>query len=141
MKIYLASPIRGKTENDSSATSRKIIEHLQLKHIVLTEHLANEEIIGRGEVNLKDKEIHDRDMKWIEEADLIIAEVSNPSLGVGYELGRAVEMGKKILCLCRQQDRPVSAMIRGADGIVMADYTTEDEAIKIIDKFIESLKK
>ena len=35
-------------------------------------------------------------------ADLV-AEVTQPSLGVGYELGRAVAMGKKILCLYRPQ--------------------------------------
>jgi nucleoside 2-deoxyribosyltransferase len=139
MKVYFAAPIRGKYEYDGSVLSRKIIKHLQSKHLVLTEHLANEEIIGRGELNLKDKEIHDRDMNWIKEADVIIAEVSNPSLGVGYELGRAVEMGKRILCLYRQQNRPLSAMIRGADGTEIADYRTDDEAIKIVDEFIENL--
>ena len=33
----------------------------------------------------------------------IVAEVTQPSLGVGYEIGRAVAMGKKILCLYRPQ--------------------------------------
>ena len=31
----------------------------------------------------------------------IVAEVTQPSLGVGYELGRAVAMGKRILCIYR----------------------------------------
>ena len=36
----------------------------------------------------------------------IVAEVTQPSLGVGYEIGRAVAMGKRILCLYRpQQDK------------------------------------
>ena len=34
----------------------------------------------------------------------IVAEVTQPSLGVGYEIGRAVAMDKKILCLYRPQD-------------------------------------
>lgn len=32
---------------------------------------------------------------------VVVAEVTQPSLGVGYELGRAVTMGKKIFCLFR----------------------------------------
>lgn len=32
---------------------------------------------------------------------VVVAEVTQPSLGVGYELGRAVDMKKKVLCLFR----------------------------------------
>ena len=32
---------------------------------------------------------------------VVVAEVTQPSLGVGYELGRAKAMNKKILCLFR----------------------------------------
>ena len=48
---------------------------------------------------LSDQEIHDRDLQWIIESDMLVAEVTIPSLGVGYEIGRAIEMGKPILCL------------------------------------------
>ena len=34
----------------------------------------------------------------------IVAEVTQPSLGVGYEIGRAVDMKKPILCLYRPQE-------------------------------------
>ena len=35
----------------------------------------------------------------------VVAEVTQPSLGVGYEIGRAVAMGgKSILCLYRTQE-------------------------------------
>ena len=34
----------------------------------------------------------------------LVAEVTQPSLGVGYEIGRAVAMDKKILCLYRPQE-------------------------------------
>lgn len=34
---------------------------------------------------------------------VLVAEVTQPSLGVGYEIGRAVEMNKKILCLFRPE--------------------------------------
>ena len=50
-----------------------------------------------------DKGIHDRDVELLEQSDVIVAEVTQPSLGVGYELGRAVAMAKPILCLYRPQ--------------------------------------
>ncbi|MEI7962017.1 MAG: nucleoside 2-deoxyribosyltransferase [archaeon] len=43
--------------------------------------------------------IFDRDVAWIKEADLVVAEVSMPSVGVGYEIGFAESLGKKIICL------------------------------------------
>ncbi|CAH2256558.1 2 -deoxynucleoside 5 -phosphate N-hydrolase 1 [Pelobates cultripes] len=61
---------------------------------------------------------------------LVVAEVSQPSLGVGYELGRAVDMNKKILCLFRPScGRVLSAMIRGADNgrsVQVKDYDPSD---------------
>ena len=43
-----------------------------------------------------DVEIHDRDMNWITQSDIFVAEVSNPSLGVGYEISAAISLNKKI---------------------------------------------
>lgn len=44
---------------------------------------------------MRPKDIFDRDVKWPNESDLIVAEVSIPSLGIGYELGLAERLGKK----------------------------------------------
>ena len=62
-----------------------------------------------------------------------------PSLGVGYEIGRAVAMGKQVLCLYRpQEDKLLSAMIRGMDneaGLRVYDYQP-DQVDKILDSFL-----
>jgi len=50
---------------------------------------------------MDDKTIHDTDFAWLKESDVVVAEVTVPSTGVGYELGRAVEMKKPILALYR----------------------------------------
>uniref|UniRef100_A0A3Q2QI68 2'-deoxynucleoside 5'-phosphate N-hydrolase 1 n=1 Tax=Fundulus heteroclitus TaxID=8078 RepID=A0A3Q2QI68_FUNHE len=90
-----------------------------------------------------DKAIHDRDLEWLQQADVVVAEVTQPSLGVGYELGRAVDMNKKMLCLFRPSSgRSLSAMIRGAaDGErrLVRDYC-EDELESILEEFFSSLK-
>uniref|UniRef100_A0A3P9PES6 Uncharacterized protein n=1 Tax=Poecilia reticulata TaxID=8081 RepID=A0A3P9PES6_POERE len=75
---------------------------------------------------------------------LVVAEVTQPSLGVGYELGRAADMKeKKVLCLFRPSSgRALSAMIRGAaDGrrLQVVDYS-EDQLEAVLDRFFSSLQ-
>ena len=39
------------------------------------------------DASIDDKWIHDRDVEWLHQADVVVAEVTQPSLGVGYEIG------------------------------------------------------
>ncbi|KAJ0067282.1 hypothetical protein NL108_015797, partial [Boleophthalmus pectinirostris] len=50
-----------------------------------------------------DKQIHDRDLDWLRQSHVVVAEVTQPSLGVGYELGRAKDLNKPVLCLFRPE--------------------------------------
>uniref|UniRef100_A0A2K5D3Q9 2'-deoxynucleoside 5'-phosphate N-hydrolase 1 n=1 Tax=Aotus nancymaae TaxID=37293 RepID=A0A2K5D3Q9_AOTNA len=88
-----------------------------------------------------DRLIHERDLAWLQQADVVVAEVTQPSLGVGYELGQAVALNKRILCLFRPQSgRVLSAMIRGAaDGsrIQVWDYE-EGEVEVLLDRYFEA---
>ncbi|XP_019498312.1 PREDICTED: 2'-deoxynucleoside 5'-phosphate N-hydrolase 1 isoform X2 [Hipposideros armiger] len=88
-----------------------------------------------------DRFIHERDLAWLQQADVVVAEVTQPSLGVGYELGRAVALNKRILCLFRPQSgRVLSAMIRGAaDGsqFQVWDYE-EGEVEAMLDRYFEA---
>ena len=121
MKIYFAGSIRG-GRHDVEIYSQ-IIEILQGYGEVLTEHLGQKDLTVVGESTLSDKQIHDRDMKWLLESDLMVAEVTNPSLGVGYEIGRAIEANKKIFCLFRGISKNrLSAMISGAKHVNIINY-------------------
>ena len=96
----------------------KLIELLQGHGIVLTEHLGDDDEIKKKDRLLSDREIHDRDLQWIIESDILVAEVTIPSLGVGYEIGRATEMGKPVLCLLNTNaNHTLSAMIAGIKGV------------------------
>lgn len=136
MKIYFAGSIRGgRTDVDLYL---QIIEHLRLHGEVLTEHIGDAALTSYGENDTTDEFIHDRDMDWLLSADLIVAEVTNPSLGVGYEIGRAIENGKKVCCLYREQSgKRLSAMIGGASAIQVAHYNEITSALAHIDKFIQ----
>ena len=95
LKIYFCGSIRG-GRNDAQLY-HDLIEYLKTIGKVLSEHVGRLDLVDEREI--PPCQIHDRDLVWLKSADVVIAEVSTPSLGVGYELGRAVEMGKPILCL------------------------------------------
>jgi hypothetical protein len=79
-------------------------------------------------------------MSWLRGADLLVAEVSSPSLGVGYEIGKAENFGKSVLCLYRKREgRRLSAMIGGNPGLTIVNYDDTDEALKAIDEYMKSV--
>ncbi|XP_072246583.1 5-hydroxymethyl-dUMP N-hydrolase [Leuresthes tenuis] len=143
MKVYFCGSIRG--GRDDVHVYQKIVHKLQSYGSVLTEHVSSAELsdTGEGAMEAGDQAIHDRDVDWLRQSDVVVAEVTQPSLGVGYELGRAVDMKKKVLCLFRPSSgRTLSAMIRGAadgDQFVVTDYS-EDEVEKVLEEFF-SLKE
>jgi nucleoside 2-deoxyribosyltransferase len=136
MKIYFAGSIRG-GRNDSEKYF-EIINYLKKHGDVLTEHVGARTISELGEQNLSSEEIYNRDLKWLEEADIVIGEVSVPSLGVGYEIAKAEKLEKKILCVCQklEEGREISAMIGGNKNITLKEYNDLVELFKIIDDFI-----
>jgi len=86
--------------------------------------------------------IHDRDMAWLKSCDCLVAEVTIPSLGVGYELGWAVALKKPVLCLYRNHlEQPLSAMIAGSPMIQTVAYSSMDEAKTIMEEFIKKTSK
>ena len=139
LKIYFAGSIRGGREHIDFYIG--IIEYLQNFGKVLTEHVGNSSITPEGENTLTDNFIFNRDMEWLSSSDVIVAEVSNPSLGVGFEIASAIGLKKKILCLFKKQEnKKLSAMIAGCPDITVKEYVELDEAKKLINDFLSDLK-
>lgn len=108
---------------------------------VLTEHIGNKELSSYGESSRTDEDIYSRDVAWIDEADVVVADVSVTSLGVGYEIGHAEAKGKKIICLYQQEDgKRLSAMIAGNKKVVLIIYKDGEEAKELLAKELEKLK-
>jgi nucleoside 2-deoxyribosyltransferase len=136
MKIYFAGSIRGGRRD--TAVYAVLIAHLRTLGVVLTEHVGNPELTEKGDDGPNDRYIHDRDMRWLAACDMVVAEVSVPSLGVGYELGWASAMKKPVLCLYRPvPDRPLSAMIAGNPAFETAAYTSIEQARILLNRFIQ----
>ena len=136
MKIYFAGSIR--SGRDDEEIYKKIINYLKKYGEVLTEHVGVQDVITKEEDEFSDQQIFERDMKWLESADVLIAEVTTPSLGVGYEIAKAVELKKKTICLyCPKPGKMLSAIISGDKNITVKQYKTIKQAFEIIDELFK----
>ncbi len=135
MKIYFAGSIRAGREDQEFY--HQLIKSLQGYGPVLTAHVGDPDLTELGDDGPSDRMIYQRDMAWLAEAALMVAEVTVPSLGVGYEIGRAESRGIPVLCLYRERDgRRLSAMISGNPKVTVTKYSTTEEALVYIDRFI-----
>jgi len=137
MKIYFAGAIYGGRSDQQYY--KKIVDLLSSYGEVLTEHVAwpDPSLKRKG---LSDGEVWQRARNWMDEADVVIAEVTQTSLGVGYELGLAESLGKKALCLYRKDaEKPLSLMVAGNEHFEVKEYTDIGDAISLIRNFFESM--
>lgn len=123
MKIYFAGSISGGRED--AALYAQLIEFLKGFGEVLTEHVGALESNSFFDEHSTDNYIHDRDVDWLLSASLVVAEVSVVSVGVGYEIGRAVAAGIPVVCLYREGSaRRLSAMVGGCGAVKVLRYNT-----------------
>ena len=135
MKIYFACSITGGREFE--LVYQDLVGALESeKHQVLTAHLAGSGI-RESEAVLNPREVYTRDVAWIRESDALIAEVSVPSHGVGYEIGFALGADKPVLALF-DRGRRVSKMISGNPDarLSVESYADAAQAIRIMLDFL-----
>ena len=139
MNIYFACSITGGREfepvyQDLAAAM------LADGHVVPTAHLASPTVVELEAV-VSPRDVYDRDINWIREADALVAEVSVPSHGVGYEIGFALAAGKPVLCLL-QEGRKISKMVSGNPdpNLLLCTYGDNQEAVQLVRAFIQRLK-
>ena len=134
-KVYFACAIRA--GGDTSNYRALLASIKSASGDILSEIFVND-AIQYGGSPLPEPAIYKRDITMIQEADVIIAEVTNPSLGVGYELGYAESLKKPILCLFdTASERKLSAMILGNPAIEIALYTPDSLPDDAIAAFLE----
>lgn len=139
MNIYFACSITGGREYElvyQDLTAALLADG----HIIPTAHLADSNVMAE-EATISSRDVYERDVTWIREADVLIAEVSVPSHGVGYEIGFALNAGKQILCLL-QAGRKVSKMISGNPhpNLQVKIYKDSKEAIELSREFLTEIK-
>lgn len=135
MDLYLSCSLTGGRQ-DQPVVATLVARMEALGHHVLTAHLADASAMA-ADGGLSPEAVFDRDTAWLRASEAVIAEVSTPSHGVGFELAYALERHKPILCLAREGVR-VSKMLTGVHqaGFHFQTYRTIEEALAHLDAFL-----
>lgn len=132
MKIYFAGSIRG--GRSDAALYHEVIAHIKEKDIVLTEQVGDMNRSVREGSRQSDNEIYEKDTAWLQECDMVIAECTVPSLGVGYELAYAEKKEKPVHIFYRPSRTTLSAMLKGNMYFHIHPYETKEELLSLIDE-------
>ena len=140
MKIYFACSITGGREFEF-VYQEMVAALVQDRHQIPTAHLV-ESGVGVLEAGIDPLTVYARDVDWIRASDVLIAEVSVPSHGVGYEIAFALGLGKPVLCVY-QTGRKVSKMITGNPdtNLQVQAYQDSTEAVRVIRDFLTRILK
>ena len=140
MKIYFACSITGGREFES-VYQEMVAALVQAGHQIPTAHLV-ESGVGVLEAGIDPLTVYARDVDWIRASDVLIAEVSVPSHGVGYEIAFALGLGKPVLCVY-QTGRKVSKMITGNPdtNLQVQAYQDSTEAVRMLGDFLAHILK
>ena len=134
-KVYFAGSIRGGRAD--AALYRRLIAYIQRTDVVLTEHVGQPEMEQKEMGAEQDAAIYAQDTAWLRESDLLIAECSNPSLGVGYELAYAESLGKPCYIFYDRRRTQLSAMLTGDKYFHIQPYEREEEIFPALDKILK----
>lgn len=129
MKIYFGFTVAG--DRSAVMVARKIVHILaEMGHEVLTRHLLRDDA-WEADRRITPREVFLRDMKWLEQCDLFMAEVSGSSFGVGFETGYllAATTKKVVLFYRRDLESKISLLITGIThpNCKLAPYSSLDE--------------
>ena len=132
--VYFAGSIRGGRED--AAVYKRMIDYINKTDIVLTEH------IGLGNLSVKtrtkedDVHIYEPDTELIRASDVLIAECTNPSHGVGYELAYAEARNIPVHIFYDKSKANVSAMLNGNTRFKLYPYEREAEIYPVLDNIL-----
>ena len=111
-------------------------------HVVLTSHLLDDEV-ETAESSLSERDVFERDMRWLADADLLVAEASGSSYGVGFEvgyvLGRSDATDQRVLLLYNRERRLlVSRLISGNvhPNCTTYAYESAEDLLRFVHSFL-----
>ena len=134
MKIYFGFTVAG--DRSGLDTARRVVRLLEeLGHEVLTRHLVDDNA-WEADRRISAQDVYRRDMAWLEQCELFIAEVSGSSFGLGFETGYLLgATNKRVILLYRRElEQKVSLLISGNSHVncTLMPYATIEEVEKFI---------
>jgi nucleoside 2-deoxyribosyltransferase len=133
--IYVSCALTGGRQDQPLVAA--LVAHLEVRgHRVLTAHLAHPEAMAE-DAGLSPQAVFARDTAWLRAADAVVAEVSTPSHGVGFEIAYALERGKPVLC-CHRAEVRVSKMLTGNPSplATLGAYRDAADLLAQVDAFL-----
>ena len=135
-KVYFAGSIRG--GRTDAELYKRIIKYIQQEHIVLTEHVGDLSLSKTEGLKDRDVAIYEQDTVWLRESDLVIAECTTPSLGVGYELAYAEAHGIPVHIFYNKSRANLSAMLTGDKYFQIHPYHNEEDIYPLLDSILHN---
>lgn len=136
-KVYFSGSISG--GRSDAACYQQMINHIKQTDTVLTEHIGDENYFFTGRELSGEQAIYSQDTQWLRECDLVIAECTVPSHGVGYELAYAESFGKPVFVLYRPSATThLSSMISGNPYFKVIEYETIEQSLSIISSILNA---
>lgn len=138
MKVYLGFTVAG--NRSSVQAAKKILGVLQsMGHQVLTSHLVREDAWD-ADRTVPPQEIFARDMEWLAQCDIFVAEVSGSSFGLGFETGYLLGATQKktILFFERGAGERISLLITGNThpNCILVPYSQLEELETLVQRCV-----
>lgn len=136
MNIYFSCSITGGRAEEKTYQAL-VKEMLGAGHIVPTAHLSSSEVVDLEKI-VDPVDVFNRDMNWLRECDVVVAEVSSPSHGVGYEIAYALSLQKPVFC-CYKKGKTISKIIIGntSPTLRVVEYEDDNDAVRFVRGFLE----
>jgi hypothetical protein len=138
MKIYYGFTVAG--DRSSIDTARKVVHQLEeMGHEVLTRHLVSDNA-WEADRSVSPQDVYRRDMAWLWQCELFVAEVSGSSFGLGFETGYMLgATSKKVVLLYRRDvEQRISLLITGNThpNCTLVPYANVEEVIRFVTRNI-----
>lgn len=134
MQVYFGFTMAG--DRSTIETARMVVSLLEeLGHVVLTKHLVRDDA-READRAVGPQEVFRRDMAWLDQCDIFIAEVSGSSFGLGFEAGYLLGATTKniVLLYRRENEAKISLLITGNThkNCTLAPYSNHAEIDALI---------
>jgi nucleoside 2-deoxyribosyltransferase len=141
MQIYLACTVRG--DRGAVSALRSLAAALERAgHTVLTKHLLDDDV-DTSEAALTEADVYARDIQWLDGSDVLIADASGSSYGVGFEvgyvLGQSDRTNQRVLLLYRADRRDRISRLISGNRHPRCTVLTYDDPADLIDRVVSLL--
>lgn len=133
-KVYFAGSIRGGRAD--AALYQRMISYIEQTDKVLTEHIGSSAMSIKARTAAEDRHIYERDTEWLRQSDVLIAECTCPSHGVGYELAYAEAHRIPVYIFYNKNQSNISAMLNGNEYFDIIPYQSEEDIYRHLDRIL-----